>query len=164
MYFILIDLKSVGIYLRLVCGLYTTLDLVLTKKVICFRSLCNQDSREPDLLRVPCLFVSVSWLLCHCVIFLWMLVSPSVKWQASARCCLKPLLALDLLHRKMVIINFPFSLGLCSAMAVSYVIGQGAILWHLISWKSLLELIFIGVNQRTIRIGFSQTLEVFRLP
>lgn len=93
MYFILIDLKSVGIYLRLVCGLYTTLDLVLTKKFICFRSFCNQDSREPDLLRVPCLFVSVSWLLCHCVIFLWMLVSPSVKWQPSARCCLKPLLS-----------------------------------------------------------------------
>ena len=118
------DSLKISWHLRLICGLYTTFYLVLTKKVICFKSFFGQtQERQTCLDCLAYLCWSPDSCVTHWVIFLWMLFSPCVKWQASTRCCLRLLLTQNLLNRSIVIINFPFSLGVCSTLAESCVIG-----------------------------------------
>ena len=153
-YLILIVLKSVGIYLRLVCGLYTTLYLVLTKKVICFQPFFGQTQERQicsDCLAYLC-WSPDSWGT-HCVIFLWVLFSPSVKGPASTRCCLTPLLTepCEYEHSHYQLPFQPGCVFYSGRVLCDWVLSLPL---TLMSWKSLLLVMRIGVNQRTVELTF----------
>ena len=74
------DSLKISWHLRLICGLYTTFYLVLTKKVICFKSFFGQtQERQTCLDCLAYLCWSPDSCVTHWVIFLWMLFSPCVK-------------------------------------------------------------------------------------